>query len=405
MYEAFAGRQVLLLQGPVGPFFRRLAADLEDYGATVTKVNLNVADSLFYLGKPSVSFRGRPACWPDFLERLLEEREIEVLMLFGDGRPFHRQACEVASRAGVPVFVFEEGYLRPDHITMEPEGVNGRSTMPRNPALYRDWDPSELAPTESVGNTFPYFAFYSFVNSVACTFFAWLYPYYRHHRDVNAFRQLYYWSRSAWRYIHYRRSESHLLDELTERASKRFFLLPLQVHNDSQWQHADFADSEALIRFVCQSFAMSAEPDHRLVIKHHPLDRGYRDYSDLVRELAQQHSLDNRLLYVHDLHLPLLLQHARGTVVMNSTVGLSSIYHDTPVKVLGRAVYDLPGLTCQESLDQFWSNPGHIDRRLHHDFQGWLRTHNQANGSFYRPLAGSGNHAQVRWFCRPPALG
>lgn len=52
---AFRGRNVLLLQGPVGPFFSRLAHDLELAGASVHKVNFNAGDSLFYGGVPFLS--------------------------------------------------------------------------------------------------------------------------------------------------------------------------------------------------------------------------------------------------------------------------------------------------------------------------------------------------------------
>ncbi len=49
--DALSGKRVLLLQSPVGPFFRRLAQDLRWVGAQVCKVNFNGGDLLFY---PSV---------------------------------------------------------------------------------------------------------------------------------------------------------------------------------------------------------------------------------------------------------------------------------------------------------------------------------------------------------------
>ena len=41
-------RRVLLLQGPIGPFFRNLGDDLIQAGATVHKINFNGGDWLFY---------------------------------------------------------------------------------------------------------------------------------------------------------------------------------------------------------------------------------------------------------------------------------------------------------------------------------------------------------------------
>jgi capsule polysaccharide modification protein KpsS len=402
MYRDLAGKNVLLLQGPVGPFFRRLASDLSDSGAIVTKVNLNAGDRLFYLGKPAVAYRGRSRDWPGFIERLMRAREIDVVFLFGDGRPYHRIASAVARKLGISVCVFEEGYLRPDYITMEANGVNGRSQMPRDPMHYRRWSLSRLKPTIPVGKTFFLFALYATFYALAHTFCSWCYPYYKHHRDIHAFRQMVYWIRAGWRKVIYKYQERPLIDLLTTRWSNKYYLLPLQVYNDSQLQHSDFPDIETLIREVVSSFSEEASAETLLVIKHHPLDRGYRDYTALVKSLAERHGLHGRLLYVHDLHLPTLLKNARGTVVMNSTVGLSSIYHNTPVKVLGRAIYNLPGLTYQHSLAKFWNDTGKIDRDTYHNFQGWLRINNQANGSFYRRLRGAENKAGIGWFSKLP---
>ena len=77
---------------------------------------------------------------------------------------------------------------------------------------------------------------------------------------------------------------------------------------------------------------------------------------------------------------------ARGTIVINSTVGLSSLTHGTPVKCLGRAVYDLPGLTHQGSLAEFFTAPAPVDRSLYKRFRQWLLQQNQLNGSVWSRL-------------------
>ena len=53
---------VLLLQGPFGPFFRRLARDMEADGVTVHKVNFNAGDALFFRHPNAVSYRGKEYC-------------------------------------------------------------------------------------------------------------------------------------------------------------------------------------------------------------------------------------------------------------------------------------------------------------------------------------------------------
>ena len=74
---------------------------------------------------------------------------------------------------------------------------------------------------------------------------------------------------------------------------------------------------------------------------------------------------------------------------MNSTVGTSSLHHQTPVKVLGRAVYDIPELTDQRSLSEFFAGePQQVDSELYGIWCRYLRATNQLNGSFYREVDG-----------------
>ena len=120
-----------------------------------------------------------------------------------------------------------------------------------------------------------------------------------------------------------------------------------------------------------------------LLIKHHPLDRGHCSYRDVIERTAGALGCAGRVVYFTEGHLPSLLDGAAGTVTCNSTVGLSSLRHGTPVKALGRAVYNRPGLTAQCPLDQFWSAPQPVNRDNVLAFTGFLRATCQANGSFY----------------------
>ena len=106
----FAGKRVLLLQGPVGPFFRQLSRELTEAGAEVHKVNFNGGDWAFY-PTHAINYRGSLAEWPERLAWLLERLEIDVVLLFGDCRPIHRVAIEVAQRLRVQIGAFEEGYI------------------------------------------------------------------------------------------------------------------------------------------------------------------------------------------------------------------------------------------------------------------------------------------------------
>jgi len=167
--------------------------------------------------------------------------------------------------------------------------------------------------------------------------------------------------------------------------------------------HSNYPSIESFIHEVVSSFAENADPDVALVIKHHPMDRAYRDYSQLWESLSEGYGLQGRLLYVHDLHLPHVLPHARGVVVVNSTVGLSALLHDVPVKVCGRAIYDIPSITYSGRLRNFWKEaPSHKpDPAALQGFRSYLIEHTQLNGSMYKRLPVEGSSAGVVW---SPAL-
>jgi capsule polysaccharide modification protein KpsS len=396
---AFGAKRALLLQGPMGPFFRRFAAELATLGVTALKVDLNAGDGLFSLGSPSLAYRGTAAAWPAFLERTLREQRIDAIYLFGDGRPYHRRAVEVAERLGVPVFVFEEGYLRPDWITLERGGVNGHSRMPRDSAFFMSFvaPPGSGHSLAHVGSSIGRSGWYSTLYALALTLCWPLYPHYQHHRPLNAFAEAFRWVRSALRKIQYRRREAGIQERLVRDHAQRFFLVPLQVHCDYQLVHSEFDTVEAFIETVAQSFKEHAPPDNLLVIKHHPLDRAYRDYTTFLAELAARLELKERLVYIHDQHLPTLLAAARGTVMINSTVGLQAALQGVPVKVLGAAVYNFDGITSQSSLAEFWREPGQVDTEVTAGFRAYLLATNQANGNFYKRLPDMSTPTGVRW--------
>jgi capsule polysaccharide modification protein KpsS len=165
-----------------------------------------------------------------------------------------------------------------------------------------------------------------------------------------------------------------------------YFFVPLQVYLDSQMQHSSFPTIEAFIEHVIESFARHAPSDTTLLLKHHPFDRAYRDYGELIRELAARFGLGDRVVYADVIPIPATLRGARGTIVMNSTVAVSSMHHGTPVMCLGNAVYNMPGLTYQGTLEAFWNDPGRVDRELFDRFRYWLRVTNQINGSVWTDL-------------------
>lgn len=331
-------------------------------------------------------YRGPRQEFPDFFAQLVAARGIDGVVLFGDCRPLHQLAIARAKQLRLPVYVFEEGYLRPDFVTLERGGVNGHSQIPRDPAAFPECSADAEAPRPKVEHAFLKSALHTIVYACATALSRWRYPAYQHHRDIRPLVQMVLWLRGGARRVVHKLRDRALTRRLETRRMPPYFFVPLQVHLDSQLQHSRYASIDDFIAEVVRTFAEHAPPDHALLLKLHPMDRAYSDYSPLVTRLARELGLEGRVLYADVINLPAALRGARGTVVINSTVGLSSLTHGTPVKCLGRAIYDIPGLTHQGSLAEFFQDPGAVDRALYKRFRCWLIEHNQLSGSVWSRL-------------------
>ena len=400
--NGFKGKRVLMLQGPVGPFFARFAADMNLAGAAVFKVNFNGGDWLFSKSAAFVkcfNFSAGPDAWPPYLNDLLERLNIDTVFLFGDCRQLHVTAIAVCQSRRITVGVFEEGYLRPDYITLERDGVNNHSALPTNPNFYLG-QPERQAPTRlALGSTYWHAAQWGMLYFAAATLGQFKFWRYQHHRRLGI-SDAHTWWISYGRKFFYRWREAPLMPLLVTTHAGQFFLVSLQTRGDAQMSvHSAYESVEQFIEHTVRSFAAHAPAATMLALKHHPLDRGYSDYTRLIRQLVKQHQLEGRCFYIHDQHLPTLLQYARGMVVVNSTTGLSAVGEGVPTKVCGRSVYDIQGLTFQGSLDDFWKN-AHLavpNPALYTAFRHYLIAHTQHHGSFYRRLPGVAYRSGVLW--------
>ena len=383
-------RRTLMLQGPMGPFFERLAGTLRAHGQQVWKVNFNAGDEWFFRDEQAIAFREPMDQWTTRLGGLLRELRIDAIVLFGQSRRMHQEAIQVAQALGITAFVFEEGYVRPDYVTLEIGGVNAASPIPRKPEFYRELNAEPLPAPQPTGQSFSAVASAAIVYSIARAIGHARFPHYRHHRSIAPIRQGLKWANGAWRKWWFRFTERNMQGFLAApEQHKRFFLVPLQVYNDSQIRrHSPYKAVPAFIREVLASFAAHAPGDQLLVFKHHPLDRPYNDYTRLIAREARRLSIDARVHYIHDQHLPTLLKHASGVVTVNSTTGLQALYHGTPVIPLGECIYAIEGLVHPGPLDSFWATPGPVDADLFRRFRTYLVRETQLNASFYAAAPG-----------------
>src|SRR5688572_4581155 len=191
-----AKRSFLFLQGLSTPFFARLGREISRCGHSVHRINLSGGDRVFWSGLRAVDYRGRFSGWRSFLGTYLKEASITDIVLFGDCRPYHRVAIDLVRARGVSVHVFEEGYFRPDWITLEKQGTNAYSGLPRDAAsLLREasrvgWIEN---PPQAVGGGFSRRVRWEILNQAATMLLSPLYPHYRRHRSHHPLTEMMGW--------------------------------------------------------------------------------------------------------------------------------------------------------------------------------------------------------------------
>jgi len=379
-------KQVLLLQGPMGNFFARLDKKFSDAGANTYRIGLNAGDEFFSHRDNYTPFKGKMEDFRFFINNYYKENSIDMVFIFGDCRYYQSIAIKEAKKLGVKVFVFEEGYVRPNYITLEKDGVNAYSSLPKNRDFYDVMGFDKTYEKDVITKKTNFFKLYwqSSLYFIVANLFKFKYPYYKHHRNFSVKQEFFYGCRSFYRKIKYRLKENGFEVLITKQLSKKYFFVPLQTHGDFQIiTHSKYNTIEEFILEILKSFAKYSKDNNKLIFKHHPVDRGRCDYGNFIKKHSKILNCEDKIMVVYDVHLPTLLKHTKGTIVVNSTVGLSSLYHYTPTLCMGEAIYDIDGLTSQSTLDEFWSFQPEVDKRLFNRYRCYLIENTQVNDIFY----------------------
>lgn len=345
-------RVFLFLQGPHGSFFPRLGRALQSHGHRVFRINFNGGDRATWGGQ--IDYVGRESHWPQYVARFLRDRQVTDLVLYGDCRPKHALAIRAAKAIGVRVHVFEEGYIRPDWVTLEREGVNGNSTLSRDPQWYveraRSLPPvPSFPPIESFQTARGWGAFFYYAEFVLQY---WRFPFHHSHRPSDPVAEGVEWLRRFRR-----RKEEYARTEaaLNNLKMADYVVFPLQLDSDYQIRmHSDFGGMRPAIVKVLASFASHAPASMRLAVKEHPLDAGLHDWRKITMEEAHRFGVADRVDFIEHGDLLQLVRRARGMVTVNSTAGTLALIEGKPVAVMSNAVYDIAGITHRSGLDQFW---------------------------------------------------
>jgi capsular polysaccharide export protein len=376
-------RSFLFLQGPISPFFRELGAALAARGHAVRRINLSLGDSLFWNNDRSEDFRGRPAEWPAHIAARMRELAVTDLVLLGEQRPQHRVAIAAAQARGVAVTATDFGYLRPDWIILERDGLNALSHYPRERAailaLAEGLPPPDM--TRRHPDRFRLQAMWDVVFHLANTL-PW--PF-RHYESFLLHPPLPAYLGTGWRLL--RRGTARRRAEAALAAippDAPVFLFAMQMETDySIRAYSPYPDLDTPLAEAIASFAAHAPAEARLVVKLHPLDPGLKRWDARVRRLARAQGVKPRVRVVDAVPLDPLIARARGLLTVNSTAGLRALQLGRPVLALGEALYRLPGLTHQAGLDAFWRAPEQPEPELTDAFLRGIAHHLHIRGDFY----------------------
>lgn len=383
-------RNILFLQGIPGASMRLIGEELARHGAKISRINFNGGDCVN--GRFSgISYRGKLANFRPWLSELCREKSIDSIVLFGSSRPFHRAAIALALAEEIDIFALEEGYLRPNSVTLEfwPKGQQWQAPN----SLEQCHKCAENLPAGFAEAPVPARFKRRLKNSITYWTSATLgmpfFPFYRSHRINAAPLEMLYWiKRWLFRGTELRQSQEALTQVGLGSELCNFFLLPLQLDGDAALsERSNFASMGEAARGIISSFAADAPQNAKLLINLHPYDPDLANWRRAIADLAQEYSLQTRLHFVEKADLGPLLDQCRGVVTINSTVGQLALEKRTPVLALGDAHYALPGLTHQGSLQSFWNDPAPPQSGAYRAYARALWSQCLVNGGFHSDAA------------------
>ncbi|SFS04242.1 capsular polysaccharide export protein [Yoonia litorea] len=386
--KGHSGRRFLFLQGPHGPFFRKLAGMLRETGADVWRVGFNAGDRAFWGRAPGyLAFQDDLRKWPQTCKALLQEKHITDIVLYGDTRPVHAEAIKLARTMGICIHVFEEGYMRPYWVTYERDGSNGHSALMRidvgemRDRLARS-DIDMPTPPAQWGDMRQHI-FYGAAYHWFVMFWNHRYPSFKTHRALPVRQEAALYTKRLL-LMPFLALERRWRTRRIKAGGYPYHIALLQLEHDASFQaHSPFATMQEFISLVVAGFADGAPSHHHLVFKAHPLENGRAPLRRLIEQEAQKHGIRNRVHYLRGGKLAQVLTEARSAVTVNSTAGQQALWRGIPLKAFGTAVYNKPEFISDQPLAAFFANPKRPDAAAYRDYRQFLLETSQVPGGFY----------------------
>jgi capsular polysaccharide export protein len=376
-------RHFLLLQMPCGAFGRSLQRSLKEQGLRCSRVAINGGDLMDgLLGRPIV-YRRSFADWPSWLSEFASRENVTDLVIYGDCRPYHRAAAQALKPLGITVHVLEEGYLRPNWVTCENDGVNGNSALARIDLDRIELQPRREAPEVKLHGTNLRYAFAGFNYYFWTMLLQILFPRYESHRDLDVVGEATLWLQrlASWPL---RRSRTERSLRTIGRLNKPVHLVLLQLNGDSQIKvHSNFESTRHFVEYCIAEFAASGVQEAVLVFKNHPLDSGVINLNRVISEVAAEHGLEGRVFFVETGKLVPLLEKSVSATAINSTACHQALLRGIPTMVLGKAVFNHPQIVARMRLADFFRARPCKSKADYEKLIGVMRRTCQFNGGFY----------------------
>ncbi len=383
-----ATKTYLFLQGPHGPFFYGLGKILEAAGASVWRVGFNRGDQAFWPKRRSyIPFQDDQDRWPDQFRDIVAEKSVTDIVLYGDTRPIHARAVEIANALGLTVHVFEEGYLRPYWVTYERGGTNGNSRLmdmdvPQMRRALEGIDP-DLPDAPARWGDMRQHVFYGAVYHFFVLLRNQSYRQFQPHRAMTVADEFRLYIKRLLT-MPYTAASRALASRRIKWGGFPYHLCLLQLEHDASFQmHSRFDTMADFLDVVIAGFAKGAPRHHHLVLKAHPLEDGRVPLRRLIRSMARTHGVAERVHFVRGGKLAGLLNTARSAVTVNSTAAQQVLWRGLPLKVFGEAVYNKPEFVSTQSLPDFFNNPSRPDSVAYRDYRHYLLETSQIPGGFY----------------------
>ena len=326
MQPSSENRSFLFLQGPHGPFFRLLADMVTKSGADVWRVGFNAGDQAFWSDMSRyIPYRGDLLDWPAEFTRIVDEKNVTDVVLYGDTRGVHAEAVRLTKARGLTVHIFEEGYLRPFWVTYERDGSNGHSrlmdiTIPQMQEALAGADMESPMPPAHWGDMREHI-FYGALYHWFVMFANGKYPAFQPHRALNVRQEF------ALHCLRLLKMPRHAIQRRIATWRIRhggfpYHLCLLQLEHDTSFrEHSPFSTMSEFIELVVENFALGAPKHHHLVFKAHPLEDGRVKVRSLAMEFARKYGVADRVHFVRGGKLAQLLNETRSVVTVNSTPG------------------------------------------------------------------------------------